>query len=202
MPNDRRTTGIPPPPGAAAVGVDPAAAGVARPRPNDMGGARTARRAWVGLGGNVGDVAAAFDTAIAGLGATPGIEVTAVSRRYRTPAWGVAEQPPFLNAVSAVLTTLGPVDLLEVLLSLERVAGRDRSRETRWGPRPLDLDLLAIDGVVLDTPRLVLPHPRAHERAFVMVPWADLAPDFELGRHGRLDALRDALDRSGVEAIP
>ncbi|MFN7520002.1 MAG: 2-amino-4-hydroxy-6-hydroxymethyldihydropteridine diphosphokinase [Lysobacteraceae bacterium] len=163
---------------------------------------RTARRAWVGLGGNLGDVDAAFASAIAGLRAAPGIEVIAVSRRYRTAAWGVTDQPPFLNAVVALDTTLEPVELLDALLALERAAGRDRSRETRWGPRPLDLDLLAVDGMVFHTPRLVLPHPRAHERAFVIVPWADLAPDLELGRHGRLDALRDALDRSGVEAIP
>ena len=161
-----------------------------------------ARRAWVGLGGNVGDVAAAFDVAIAALRATPGIEVEAVSRRYRTAAWGVTDQPPFLNAVAAIRTELRPEALLDRLLAIERSAGRDRDRETRWGPRPLDLDLLAVDGVVLETPKLVLPHPRAHERAFVVVPWAELAPGFVLAGHGRLDTLRDALDRSGIEAIP
>ncbi|MBS3959074.1 MAG: 2-amino-4-hydroxy-6-hydroxymethyldihydropteridine diphosphokinase [Xanthomonadaceae bacterium] len=161
-----------------------------------------ARRAWIGLGGNLGEVSRAFDSALEALAATPGLAVLARSALYRTPAWGVLEQPSFLNAAVALESRLGPIELLDRLMAVERQHGRDRTRERRWGPRRLDLDLLAIDGVVLQHPRLLLPHPRAHERAFVLVPWAEIAPDFLLPGHGRLADLRDALDRSGIEAIP
>ncbi len=162
----------------------------------------TARRAWVGLGGNVGDVSACFSSALAMLGAADGIDVVRVSRRYRTPAWGVTDQPAFINAVAGLTTTLPPLDLLAALQATERAHGRDRAREQRWGPRTLDLDLLAMDGVVLDTPALQLPHPRFAERAFVLVPWAEIAPDLALPGFGRLGAMADALDRTGIEAIP
>jgi 2-amino-4-hydroxy-6-hydroxymethyldihydropteridine diphosphokinase len=161
-----------------------------------------ARRAWIGLGGNLGEVSRAFDSALEALAATPGLAVLARSALYRTTAWGVLEQPSFLNAAVALESRLGPIELLDRLMAVERQHGRDRTRERRWGPRRLDLDLLAIDGVVLQHPRLLLPHPRAHERAFVLVPWAEIAPDFLLPGHGRLADLRDALDRSGIEAIP
>jgi 2-amino-4-hydroxy-6-hydroxymethyldihydropteridine diphosphokinase len=161
-----------------------------------------ARRAWIGLGGNLGEVSRAFDSALEALAATPGLAVLARSALYRTPAWGVLEQPSFLNAAVALESRLGPIELLDRLMAVERQHGRDRTRERRWGPRRLDLDLLAIEGVVLQHPRLLLPHPRAHERAFVLVPWAEIAPDFMLPGHGRLADLRDALDRSGIEAIP
>ena len=161
-----------------------------------------ARRAWIGLGGNLGEVSRAFDSALEALAATPGLAVLARSALYRTPAWGVLEQPSFLNAAVALESRLGPIELLDRLMAVERQHGRDRTRERRWGPRRLDLDLLAIEGVVLQHPRLLLPHPRAHERAFVLVPWAEIAPDFLLPGHGRLADLRDALDRSGIEAIP
>lgn len=160
------------------------------------------RRAWVGLGGNVGDVAAAFVSALGQLDALPGIAVEACSPRYRTPAWGLEDQPAFLNAVARLRTTLAPVDLLAALQAVERAHGRERARETRWGPRTLDLDLLAVEGVVLDSPDLVLPHPRLAERAFVLVPWAALEPDLLLPGLGRVAQLRDALDCSGIEAIP
>lgn len=160
------------------------------------------RRAWVGLGGNVGDVARAFDEALTSLAATPGIEGLRCSTRYRTPAWGITGQPPFINAVVAFDTGLSPDVLLGRLQGIEQQHGRDRSKETRWGPRTLDLDLLAIDGVEHDSPALQLPHPRIVERAFVLLPWAELAPDWVLPGHGRIAALRDALDCSGIEAIP
>jgi 2-amino-4-hydroxy-6-hydroxymethyldihydropteridine diphosphokinase len=125
-----------------------------------------------------------------------------VSRRYRTPAWGVTDQPDFINAVAELATTLAPLALLDVLQATERAHGRDRAREQRWGPRTLDLDLLAMEGEVLDTPALQLPHPRAVERAFVLVPWSEIAPGLDLPGLGRVDALAAALDRSGIEAIP
>jgi len=162
----------------------------------------TLRRAWVGLGGNVGDVPATFAAALGALGAMPGLRVVRVSRSYRTPAWGVTDQPDFINAVVELATTLAPLALLEALQATERAHGRDRARELRWGPRTLDLDLLAMEGVALDMPSLQLPHPRAVERAFVLVPWAEIAPSLDLPGLGRIDVLAAALDRSGIEAIP
>ena len=163
---------------------------------------RSPHRAWVGLGGNVGDVARTFDAALGALGATPGIAGVVASRRFRTRAWGMSDQPDFVNAVAGLETTLEPFALLAVLQRLERDHGRNRANEQRWGPRTLDLDLLAVEGITLDAPELQLPHPRLAERAFVLVPWAELAPWLELPGLGRIADLRDALDRSGVEAIP
>lgn len=159
-------------------------------------------RAWVGLGGNVGDVLATFTAALTALGTTPGLRVVRVSRSYRTPAWGVTDQPDFINAVAEVATTLAPLALLDVLQATERAHGRDRTREQRWGPRTLDLDLLAMEWEVFDTPALQLPHPRAAERAFVLVPWAEIAPELDVPGIGRLADVAVALDRSGIEAIP
>lgn len=160
------------------------------------------RRAWIGLGGNLGDVPATFDRALAALAATPGLRVIASSRRYRTPAWGITDQPDFINAVVAIESTLPPDALLERLHAVEREHGRDRANETRWGPRTLDLDLLAVEGVSSASPALTLPHPRLAERAFVLVPWAEIAPGLDLPGIGRIAALRDGVDCSGIEAIP
>ena len=162
----------------------------------------TLRRAWVGLGGNVGDVSACFSSALAMLGAADGVDVLRVSRHFRTPAWGVTNQPDFINAVAELATDRPPLDLLELLQATERAHGRDRAREQRWGPRTLDLDLLAMEGVALDTPALQLPHPRFAERAFVLVPWAEIAPELDVPGAGRIADLALALDRSGIEAIP
>lgn len=170
--------------------------------PSGEGGRRIWKRAWVGLGGNVGAVGAAFDAALTTLDALPGLRLLAQSRRWRTPAWGLTDQPDFLNAVAEFETALEPLAVLEALQAVERAHGRDRARETHWGPRTLDLDLLAIDGVALEMPSLTLPHPRLAERAFVLVPWAELAPGFVIPGRGTIAALRDALDPSGIEAIP
>ena len=160
------------------------------------------RRAWVGLGGNLGDVDRAFDAALDTLAGTPGLHLREVSRRYRTPAWGPYPQPDFLNAVAGFEISLDPIDLLGILQAIECSHGRQRSQEVRFGPRTLDLDLLAVEGVVLDMPGLQLPHPRLAERAFVLVPWADIAPDLVIPGFGRIASLRDALDCLGIEAIP
>jgi 2-amino-4-hydroxy-6-hydroxymethyldihydropteridine diphosphokinase len=181
------------------------AAVVAVAPPSELGrgeGQGALTRCWIGLGGNVGDVGAAFDAALAHLDALPGLRLIAQSRRWRTPAWGVTDQPDFINAVAEFHTALEPLALLDALQAVERAHGRDRAKEQRWGPRTLDLDLLAVEGVVLDSPGLVLPHPRLAERAFVLVPWAELAPGLHLPGLGRVAALRDALDTSGIEAIP
>jgi len=170
--------------------------------PGGPAGGPWQRRAWVGLGGNLGDVAATFAAALRELEAGPDLRLLQVSRLYRTPPWGLLGQPDFLNAVAAFDTRWPALVLLDRLHAIERAHGRDRAKESRWGPRPLDLDLLAVEDEVLDTPRLCLPHPRIAERAFVLVPWAEIAPDLELPGLGRIAALRDALDRSGIEAIP
>ena len=125
------------------------------------------------------------------------------SARYRTPAWGRTDQPDFINAVAAVRTTLAPQALLDGLLAIERRFGRERAAtDARWGPRVLDMDLLLHGDAVLDTPWLTLPHPRLHERAFVLVPLAEIAPALLVPGSGRVDALRAAVDATGIEAIP
>jgi 2-amino-4-hydroxy-6-hydroxymethyldihydropteridine diphosphokinase len=109
---------------------------------------------------------------------------------------GVTDQPPFLNAVAALATGLSPDELLDVLLAIEAAHGR--VREVRWGPRTLDLDLIWYEGVVRDDPRLTLPHPRAHEREFVLRPLCDIAPELPLdGRTAR--QWLDELAPQGVE---
>ncbi|MBS7458711.1 2-amino-4-hydroxy-6-hydroxymethyldihydropteridine diphosphokinase [Coralloluteibacterium stylophorae] len=156
-------------------------------------------RAFIGLGGNLGDVAATFEAALARLEARPGCRVALRSRNYRTPPWGEPGQPDFLNAVAALETLLAPAALLDALLEIERAHGRDRSREVpRWGPRTLDLDLLVHGDVVCDTPALTLPHPRLHERAFVLVPLAEIAPDLDVPGYGRVARLLAGVDARGI----
>ena len=136
-------------------------------------------RAAIALGGNVGDVAAAFAQALASLAAHPDIRILARSSVYRTPPWGVVDQPDFLNMAALIETGLDPRALLALCLSIERDGGRVRS--LRWGPRRIDIDLIAYGDVVMQTDDLTLPHPRAHERAFVLAPLAEIAPEMKLG---------------------
>jgi 2-amino-4-hydroxy-6-hydroxymethyldihydropteridine diphosphokinase len=153
-------------------------------------------RAYVGFGGNLDDPAATLRAAAAELGRRAG-RLSAASPVYRSAPVGVTDQPPFLNAVAALDSPLSPDELLDVLLALEAEHGR--VREVRWGPRTLDLDLLWFEGVVRDDPRLTLPHPRAHEREFVLRPLCDLAPDLDLrGRTAR--EWLESLEPQGVEA--
>jgi 2-amino-4-hydroxy-6-hydroxymethyldihydropteridine diphosphokinase len=157
--------------------------------------------AFIALGSNLGDARAqvlhAFD-ALAGL---PGTQLLSRSPLYLTPPWGVLDQPPFVNAVARVDTTLTPHALLDALLGIERAAGRVRDGE-RWGPRTLDLDVLHMGAMVLSDERLSLPHPRIHERAFVLLPLHDLAPDLDLPGQGRVMDLLAALDVAGCERLP
>ena len=122
--------------------------------------------------------------------------IAAASPIYRSLPVGVTDQPPFLNAVAALDTELGPDALLDVLLAVEAAHGR--VRDVRWGPRTLDLDLVWFEGVVRDDPRLTLPHPRAHEREFVLRPLCDLAPDLLLHSRTAREWL-DSLEPQGVE---
>jgi len=157
--------------------------------------------AYIALGGNVGDVRNTFDRAIAELGADGTVEVTARSSDYRTPPWGVTDQAPFINAVIAVTTSLAPHDLLARALECERALGRNRTRERRWGPRMIDLDLLAYDDLVLIDRDLILPHPHLFERAFVLVPLAEIAPDQVITGIRVRDAL-ERLNAGGIEKLP
>ena len=131
--------------------------------------------AVVGLGGNVGDVAASFRSALSALDAAAGIRVVRVSSLYRTAPVGGVEQDDFLNAAALLDVELAPSALLRVLLAVE--ADHARVRDVRWGPRTLDLDLLWIDGDVVADPDLVVPHPRLHERRFALAPLVEVAPD-------------------------
>ncbi len=157
--------------------------------------------ALIALGGNIGDVRQTFDRAIAMLCDGAAVRLLARSSDYRTPPWGVADQPPFINAVIAVATSLPPRDLLARALTIERALGRDRKAERRWGPRMLDLDILAYGDLVLEEPDLTLPHPRLFERAFVLVPLAEIAPERTIGGIRVRDALA-RLDASGIEKLP
>lgn len=156
-------------------------------------------RACVGLGGNIGDVAAALRAALVALDALPGTRLLRASRFYRTPAWGVEAQPDFINAAAVLETSLAPRPLLQALLAIERAHGRERAADgRRWGPRTLDLDLLLYADAVIDEPGLVLPHPEMHRRAFVLVPLAEVAADADVPGLGRVQALLDAIGMDGI----
>jgi 2-amino-4-hydroxy-6-hydroxymethyldihydropteridine diphosphokinase len=161
----------------------------------------SAAEAFIALGGNVGDVRQTFSRAIAMLCDGETVRLLARSADYRTPPWGVAEQPPFLNAVIMVATTLSPRDLLTRMQDCERTLGRDRAHEQRWGPRTIDLDLLAYDDVALAEPDLTLPHPYLFERAFVLVPLAEIAAERVIAGRRVRDAL-GRVDASGIEKLP
>jgi 2-amino-4-hydroxy-6-hydroxymethyldihydropteridine diphosphokinase len=126
------------------------------------------------------------------------VRLIARSSDYRTPPWGVTDQPAFLNAVIAVATELSPHELLTRALDCERALGRDRAHERRWGPRPIDIDLLAYDDVELHDADLTLPHPHLFERAFVLVPLAEIASDRVIAGTQVRDALA-RIDMNGIE---
>jgi 2-amino-4-hydroxy-6-hydroxymethyldihydropteridine diphosphokinase len=140
--------------------------------------------AFVGLGANIGDAKGRLRWAVRELEAFGRVRVS--SLWASAPVGPIVHQPWFLNAVAALDTELAPRPLLQALLAIEARAGRDRAQETPKGPRPLDLDLLLYDDVVLAEPELVLPHPRLHERAFAMTPLAELAPDAVIPGKGRV----------------
>jgi 2-amino-4-hydroxy-6-hydroxymethyldihydropteridine diphosphokinase len=156
------------------------------------------------LGGNVGQESQVRDTldrAIAALCDGVAVRLVARSSDYRTPPWGVEDQPPFVNCAIAATTDLAPLALLARAQKVETEFGRDRARERRWGPRTLDIDLIAYDDVALDAPELTLPHPRLFERAFVLVPLAEIAPERRIAGVRVIDALA-RIDRAGIEKMP
>jgi 2-amino-4-hydroxy-6-hydroxymethyldihydropteridine diphosphokinase len=161
---------------------------------------RVPELAYVGLGANLGDPAATLDWAIEGLARLPQTQLTGVSSRYRSAPVD-AQGPDFLNAVVRLQTGLSPEALLDGLQALEAAQGRERPY--RNAPRTLDLDLLLYGGLRMATDRLTLPHPRMHERAFVLLPLAELAGDeLEIPPHGPLKHLRAAVAGQTITALP
>lgn len=155
----------------------------------------SAVRAFVGLGGNLGDPIAQIKAALAALDRSAQTRVLRHSGFYRTPPWGVTDQAEFVNAVAEIETTLTPRVLLHELLRIEIEAGRIRG-EQRWGPRLIDLDLLLYGATQIDEDSLRVPHPRMLERAFVLVPLSELEPSLNLPDHGELSSLLANLDTS------
>src|SRR5215469_11459629 len=157
--------------------------------------------AIIALGGNVGDVRATFNRAIANICGMAQAALLARSSDYATPPWGEEDQPRFINAGVEIATALDPHALLFVLHKVEQKFGRDRAKERRWGPRTLDLDIIAYDDVSIDKVELTLPHPRLFERAFVLVPLAEIAPDRVIRGRRIRDALADHATE-GIERLP
>ena len=153
-------------------------------------------RAVIALGANLGDPQAALQGAVTELNAHPQVEVVAASHVYETDPVGGIEQPVFANAVVIVRADMGPTQLLELAHRIEQ--DWHRTRDVRWGPRTLDIDLIDVEGVTSDAPELTLPHPRAHERGFVIVPWREIEPAAVLTGHGPISGL--AVDTAGVRA--
>jgi len=157
--------------------------------------------AFLALGGNLGNARETLARAIARLCDSGDVRVLARSSDYLTPPWGVEDQPPFVNLCIKVDTALTPQALLARAQAVERAFGRDRAGGQRWGPRTLDIDILTYDDLVLNEPELTLPHPRLFERAFVLVPLAEIAPDLLIAGIGVRDALA-RLDTIGIKKLP
>jgi len=152
--------------------------------------------AYVALGANLGDPASTVRAAFGALANLPESRITRSSSLYRTAPVGIAEQPDFINAVVALATTLAPEALLNELFELETRFGRQRAEKN--GPRTLDLDLLLYNDIFLDLPRLILPHPRLHLRAFVLQPLAEIAPTLIIPGRGSITAWLPAVANQGI----
>lgn len=159
-------------------------------------GNRSGSRVTLGLGGNVGDPRQAMAEALKALDADPLIEVEAVSRLYRTPPWGPVAQDWFLNACALVRTTMQPLQLLEKCKGIEQMLKRQRI--VRWGPRTIDIDILTFDDLSLEDERLTIPHPRMHDRGFVLLPLAEIAGDVRVRGRAVSDWLPDC-NKEGIE---
>lgn len=155
----------------------------------------------IALGGNVGDVRTTFRKAVSNICGMTQAPLIARSSDYATPPWGVETQDRFINACIEIETDLDPHALLFTLHKIEKKFGRDRANEQRWGPRTLDLDIIAYDYVVIDKEELTLPHPRLFERAFVLVPLAEIAPDRDIGGKTPAAALA-GMNTDGIERLP
>ena len=155
--------------------------------------------AWVGLGANLGDPARQLQLALTAMAGLPDSEVKLCSPSYWTAPWGGIDQPAFLNAVALLHTTLEAETLLSQLLQIEAQLGRQRNG-VHWGPRMLDLDLLTYGDQVIDSETLQVPHPHLHERAFVLMPWADVAPEWPIPGRDTVGELLEALPEEELAA--
>src|ERR1700733_5147900 len=155
----------------------------------------------IALGGNVGDVRATFQKAIPNICGMMQAALLARSSDYATPPWGDQQQARFINACIEIETSLDPHALLFTLHKIETKFGRDRAKETRWGPRTLDLDLRPTDDAAIQKPELTRPRPRLFERAFVLVPLAEIVPD-RLIAGRRVAAALAELSSAGIERLP
>jgi 2-amino-4-hydroxy-6-hydroxymethyldihydropteridine diphosphokinase len=158
-------------------------------------------QAYLALGGNVGNSRAILDRAVQLLCDGRDLRLTARSSDYSTPPWGFKYQPPFINLCIAVATILSPRDLLARAQEIELKLGRDRAHEKRWGPRTADIDIIAYDDLTLDEPGLILPHPHLFERAFVLLPLAEIAGDRVIAGQSLREALAK-VDSTGIERLP
>jgi 2-amino-4-hydroxy-6-hydroxymethyldihydropteridine diphosphokinase len=155
-------------------------------------------RVFLSLGGNIGDPAQAMGAALRMLDADPQTEIVAVSSLYRTPPWGKIDQPDFLNAAAELRTALPPRALLDLCLEAERKLKRVRGE--RWGPRLVDIDILVFGDRVIREAGLDIPHPRMLERGFVLVPLAEIAPDYRIGEKSLADHA-SAADVAGITRV-
>ncbi len=157
-------------------------------------------KAWLGLGSNLQHPEAQLKQALDRLGEAEGVEILATSSFYSTPPWGDEQQDDFINAVVQIETGLDPVPLLRVMQSIENEMGRQRGAR-RWGPRLIDIDLLLYADQQYRSAELELPHPRMHERAFVLVPLSELDGSLEIPARGTVEKLLQQLDCSGIHRL-
>lgn len=160
---------------------------------------RIGERVFLGLGGNLGDPQAAMAAGLRMIDSDDRTDVVAVSSLYRTPPWGKTDQPDFINAAAELRTARDPRDLLLLCLEVERAL--KRVRRERWGPRLIDIDMLLYGERVVQETSLDIPHPRMLERAFVLVPLAEIAPDLKIAGHPLSQHLR-SIDTSGIARLP
>ena len=163
-----------------------------------MSGQSNNNTVYLSLGGNLGDPAASMATALRLLDGDADTRVVAVSSLYRTPPWGKLDQPDFLNAAAEISTALAPRALLDLCLEAERKL--KRVREERWGPRLIDIDILVFGDRIIHETGLEVPHPRMLERAFVLAPLAEIAPELAVGGRSVSERL-SAVDTSGIERL-
>lgn len=157
--------------------------------------------AHVGLGSNLGDGPLIIEAALRAIGSLPQTRLMRASRLYRTPAWGMTEQPDFTNAVAMIQTGMPAQALLAAMLGIERGAGRERGAD-RWGPRTLDLDLLLYGDAMIDEPGLRVPHPHLHERAFALLPLVEIAPSVVIPGVGPAHLALAGLAAGDIHALP
>jgi 2-amino-4-hydroxy-6-hydroxymethyldihydropteridine diphosphokinase len=156
------------------------------------------KNVYLGLGGNMGDVKAHLISALTYLNASGDVDIICASSIYETPPWGIEDQPVFLNMCIRIQTCIIPIDLLELCQRVEHSLNRERT--IRWGPRTIDIDILLMEGGVVELPELTIPHPRIKERAFVLVPLAEIAPEWMLDGRS-IASWRQLCNDDGIKQI-